>query len=269
MTPCGRRCRRVAPRREPRPAIRWSSSNRSHRAPPPRVPPTGLEPVRLSASAFKAAVSTSSTTGADATDGAPRCAGWYRRILLCILQRHPCVGQGVETAPTSGLSPLTARLYDRAGQGDRQGPAYHRWPGAAGETGAAAAGPRSSPVCGRPPPCVPLQHYTHPVRTVGGVGGGGRPRGQQEAPRTSRGAHSGKEDFDDPGHHRNPGRSSCVYGSSSHALPHGGPAAGGTAVMAAADAVSGPTWATWVMATMCALDVAGLLTHLATGRQHD
>ena len=105
-------------------------------------------------------MSTSSTTGADATDGAPRCAGWYRRILLCILQRHPCVGQGVETAPTSGLSPLTARLYDRAGQGDRQGPAYHRWPGAAGETGAAAVGPRSSPVCGRPPPCVSLQHDT-------------------------------------------------------------------------------------------------------------
>ena len=39
--------------------------------------------------------------------------------------------------------------------------------------------------------------------------------------------------------------------------------------MAAADAVSGPTWATWVMAAMCALDVAGLLAHLATGRQHD
>ena len=39
--------------------------------------------------------------------------------------------------------------------------------------------------------------------------------------------------------------------------------------MAAADAVSGPTWATWVMATMCALDVAGLLAHLATGRRED
>lgn len=140
--------------------VQWSSPNRSHRAPPPRVPPTGLEPVRLSASAFKAAVSTSSTTGADATDGAPRCAGWYRRVLLCILQRHLCVGQGAETAPTSGLSPLTARLYDRAGQGDRQGPAYHRWPGVAGEAGAAAVGPRSSPVCGRPPPCVSLQHDT-------------------------------------------------------------------------------------------------------------
>lgn len=172
--------------------VQWSSPNRSHRAPPPRVPPTGLEPVRLSASAFKAAVSTSSTTGADATDGAPRCAGWYRRILLCILQRHPCVGQGVETAPTSGLSPLTARLYDRAGQGGRQGPAYHRRPGAAGGGRRRCRGPRVLAGVRTTTSVRALATLRHPVRTVGGVGGGGRPRGQQEAPRTSRGAHSGK-----------------------------------------------------------------------------